>query len=406
MKTLRLKKKEDRRIRRGHPWAFSNEFEEIPRGLIPGEIVRVVDYAGNIVGEGYANPHTLIAVRLLTRGEEPFTTDLLKKRIEDAKALRERFYPDRRGPGRSRSAARNSWRAVYSESDLLPGLIVDKYGGWLSVQVLTQGMERLFPDVLDALKEIYCPAGIVLRNDSKLRALEGLQTEKRVVYGEYAGRTEIELDGLRMRADLLEGQKTGFFLDQADNYSILENISRGADVLDLFCHTGAWGISALISGAKGAAFVDSSESALAMAGENAELNGFNSRTEFIREDALKVVKRFADEGRKFDVVVADPPAFIKSRQKIAEGLRGYRDLNARCLRLVRPGGFMITCSCSHHLSRENFLEMLRSSAAAAGRPASGRAARIIEMRSQAKDHPILLAAPETEYLKCALVQAG
>ncbi len=401
MNTLRLKKKEDRRIRRGHPWAFSNEFEEIPKGLVPGEIVRVVDYAGRIVGEGYANPHTLIAVRLLTRGEEPFTTGLLKKRIRDAKALRERFYPARSGPCRSRSAGRNSWRAVYSESDFLPGLVVDKYEDWLSVQILTQGMERLFPDVLGALKEIYNPAGIVLRNDSKLRALEGLQTEKKVVYGEYAGPVEINLCGLRMMADLLEGQKTGFFLDQADNYSMLENISGGAEVIDLFCHTGAWGISALLAGAKGAVFVDSSESALAMARENAETNGFRSNTEFIREDALKALKRFADEGRRFDVVVADPPAFIKSRQKMAEGLQGYRDLNARCLRVVRPGGFLITCSCSHHLSRENFLETLRAGAATTGKPA-----RIIEMRSQSKDHPVLLAAPETEYLKCALVQAG
>ncbi len=397
MKTLRLKKKEDRRIRRGHPWAFSNEFEEIPHGLVPGEIVRVADYAGRIVGEGYANPHTLIAVRLLTRGEEPFTTALLKKRIWDAKALRERFYPSRCGSG---NGSAGSWRAVYSESDFLPGLIVDKYKDWLCVQVSTQGMERLLPDVLDALKEVYNPAGIILRNDSKLRALEGLQTEKKVVFGEYAGRTEIGLDGLRMRADLLEGQKTGFFLDQADNYSMLENISRGSEVLDLFCHTGAWGISALLAGANGAVFVDSSEGALAMAGENAELNGFCTNTEFVREDALKALKRFADEGRRFDVVVADPPAFIKSRQKIAEGLRGYRDLNARCLRLVRPGGFLITCSCSHHLSRENFLEMLRAAASAA----SGRATRIIETRSQSKDHPVLLAAPETEYLKCTLVQ--
>ncbi len=394
MKTLRLKKKEDRRIRRGHPWAFSNEFEEIPRGLVPGEIVRVADYAGRIVGEGYANPHTLIAVRLLTRGEEPFTANLLKKRIEDAKALRERFYP-----GRSRSTG--SWRAVYSEADFLPGLIVDKYGDWLCVQVSTQGMERLLPDVLDALKEVYNPAGIVLRNDSKLRALEGLQIEKKIVYGEYAGPVLIDLCGLSVRADLLEGQKTGFFLDQADNYSMLENISGGAEVTDLFCHTGAWGISALLAGASSAVFVDSSERALAMAGENAELNGVRGKAEFVREDALTALKRFADEGRRFDVVVADPPAFIKSRQKMAEGLRGYRELNAGCLRIVRPGGFLITCSCSHHLSREDFLDTLRAGAATAA-----RAARIIEMRSQSKDHPVLLAAPETEYLKCALVQAG
>ncbi|MHB8173953.1 MAG: class I SAM-dependent rRNA methyltransferase [Nitrospirota bacterium] len=401
---MKLKKKEDRRIRRGHPWAFSNEFEEIPKGLVPGEMVRVVDYAGRIVGTGYVNPHTLIAVRFLTRGEEPFTVSLIKKRIEDAKALRERFYP-------ARSRPTGSWRAVYSESDLLPGLIVDKYGDWLSVQVLTQGMEGLLPEVLDALREVYNPAGIVLRNDAKLRALEGLPLEKKIAYGEYGGRTEIEFNGLKMRVDLIEGQKTGFFLDQVDNYSLLEKISGGADVLDLFCHTGAWGISALMSGAKGAAFVDSSATALAMARENAELNGLSGKAEFIREDALTALKRFSDEGKKFDVVIADPPAFIKSRLKIAEGMRGYRDLNSKCMRLVRQGGFFISCSCSHHLSRENFLEMLRAAASSVGQPEAGRheagrPARIIETRSQSRDHPILLAAPEAEYLKCALMQVG
>jgi 23S rRNA (cytosine1962-C5)-methyltransferase len=388
IKTLRLKKKEDRRIRRGHPWAFSNEFEDIPKGLIPGEMVLVADYAGRPVGTGYVNPHSLIAVRLLTRGDEPFSVDLIKKRIEGAKRLRERFYP-----------GRNTWRAVFSESDYLPGLIVDKYADWLSVQSLTQGMESLLPDVLDALKEVYRPSGIVLRNDSRLRALEGLPLEKKVAYGEYGGAIEIDLSGLKLKADLLEGQKTGFFLDQSDNYSLLEKISADADVLDLFCHTGAWGISALKFGAKAAAFVDSSAPALAVARENAQLNGFSDPSNFMREDALTALKRFSDEGKKFDVVVADPPAFIKSRAKIAEGLRGYRDLNAKALRLVRPGGFFISCSCSHHLSREDFHEMLRASASG-----TGRGVRIIETRSQSKDHPVLLSAPETEYLKCALMQ--
>ncbi|MGC2423236.1 MAG: class I SAM-dependent rRNA methyltransferase [Nitrospirota bacterium] len=388
MKTLRLKKKEDRRIRRGHPWAFSNEFDEIPKSLAPGEIVLVADYAGRPVGTGYVNPHSLIAVRLLTRGDEPFSVGLLRKRIEDAKALRERFYPDR-----------NSWRGVFSESDFLPGLIVDKYEGWLSVQSLTQGMERLLPDVLDALTEIYEPSGIVLRNDSKQRTLEGLPLEKKIAYGEYRGAIDIDLYGLKLKADLLEGQKTGFFLDQADNYFLLDKISADAGVLDLFCHTGAWGVTALKFGAKGATFVDSSAPALAFARENAQLNGCSERAEFIREDALTALKRFSDEGKKFDVVVADPPAFIKSRAKIAEGLRGYKDLNAKALRLVRPGGFFVTCSCSHHLSREGFYEMLRASASG-----TGRGVRIIETRSQSKDHPVLLAAPETEYLKCALMQ--
>jgi 23S rRNA (cytosine1962-C5)-methyltransferase len=388
IKTLRLKRKEDRRLRRGHPWAFSNEIETPLSGLTPGEIVELADFAGNTVGVGYVNPHSLIAVRLLSRTKEDIGYPLIRERIASARALREKFYP-----------GRGSYRAVYSESDFLPGLVVDRYGGWLAVQVLTAGMDRLTGDVLDALTEIYRPEGVVLRNDSRLRSLEGLPAEKRVVTGDFTGPVEVELAGLRFKVDLMEGQKTGFFLDQVDNYSLLRGVSEGASVIDICCHTGAWGLSALKAGAKSVLGVDSSEAALALAKENARINGFGGAADFMKEDAFDALKGFLDRGMRFGLVVVDPPAFIKSKARLAEGLKGYRDLNVRALKTVEPGGWLVSSSCSHHLDREGFLEMLHASAHGAG-----RTVRVIEIRSQSKDHPVLLAARETEYLKCALLQ--
>jgi len=388
MNTLRLKKKEDRRIRRGHPWVFSNELEPGISGISPGELVLLEEHSGKPLGVGYANPHSLIAVRLIGRAGEEVGPALFRERILNARTLRERFCP-----------GRDVYRAVYSESDFLPGLIVDRYSRWLSVQVLTAGMERMLPFVMDALEEVYRPDGIVLRNDSVQRTHEGLSLEKKVAKGECAGPVDIDINGTRLKVDLLEGQKTGFFLDQVDNYGLLDKIAEGADMLDLFCYIGAWALAGLKAGAKSALCVDSSGPALSAAEENFRLNGFEGRSEFVRDDAFSALKKIIDSGRRFGVVVADPPAFVKSRAKLAEGLKGYRDLNVKAMRTVSPGGFLISCSCSHHVDRETFREMLMAGAAG-----SGRAVRLIEMRTQSKDHPVLLAAPETEYLKCALLQ--
>jgi len=354
--------------------------------------VAVEDHAGKPVGVGYANPHSLIAVRLLCGPGEEVGPKLITDRIFRARALRERLCP-----------GREAYRAVYSESDLLPGLVVDRYGTWLSVQVTTAGMERLLPVVLDGLREAYRPDGIVLRNDSKLRELEGLPLTKRVVEGDYKGAVAVDISGIRFMVDMMEGQKTGFFLDQVDNYHMLDQIAKGSEMLDMFCHTGAWALYAAKAGAASVTGVDSSASALKAAAENARANGFDGGLEggvsFIEGDAFDALKRLDSAGRKFDVVVVDPPAFIKNRSKIAEGLKGYRDVNVRAMRVVKPGGYLVSCSCSHHLEREAFRDMLRSAASGAV-----RTARLIEMRSQSKDHPALLGAPETEYLKCALVQ--
>ncbi len=356
-------------------------------GCQPGEIVELCDHSGRRIGVGYANPSTLIAVRMLTMRGEGLASGLIQGRVSAAEALREKLCP-----------GRVAYRAVYAESDGLPGLVVDRYGGWLSVQVTTAGMERLMQEVLDALERIYRPDGIVLRNDSPLRALEGLELYSRVERGEWPGCITVDIAGLTFEVDLLAGQKTGFFLDQVDNYRLLDFVCAGARVLDLFCHTGPWSLYAARAGAQSVTGVDSSEPALGKALSNAGLNGLSDRVRFVRGDVFSVLKDIESRGENFEVIVCDPPAFIKSRARMAEGLKGYRDLNVKAMRAAAPGGFLISCSCSHHLDRSGFLEMLRASAAGAK-----RTARLVELRSQSMDHPALLAAPETEYLKCALI---
>jgi len=385
MRELRLKKREDRRIRRGHPWVFSNELSAPIRDVEPGEQVLVSDHAGRRIGFGYANPHSLIAVRMLTRGNVPFSAGMLKDRVAGAYELRRRLYPDR-----------DSYRTVFAESDLLPGLIVDRYSGWLSVQVTTAGMEGMLPDVLDALREVFSPKGIVLRNDTPSRRLEGLELYTDVVEGALEGPVSFAVGDMRLAADLLHGQKTGFFFDQADNYGLIDGLSANAAVLDLFCHGAPWSVYALLGGAARSTCVDSSDAALETAEQNLSLNGVLKAAELVRADAFKYLNSVSGT---FDLVVCDPPAFVKSRAKLAEGLKGYRDVNVRAMRAVRPGGFLVSCSCSRHVTREKFMETLRSASTGAA-----RTVRVIETRSQSKDHPVLLAAPETEYLKCVLMK--
>jgi 23S rRNA (cytosine1962-C5)-methyltransferase len=385
MTTIKLKKREERRIRRGHPWVFANEIDANLKSFEPGERVQVTDHSGRPIGEGYINPHSLIAVRMLTRGRENFSLGTLRKRITEAYALRRRFYP-----------GRHSYRAIYSESDLLPGLIVDKYDGWLAVQVTTAGMEAMLPDVIDALKAVFKPSGIALRNDSPIRKLEGLELYTDVPRGTLTGPVEFSIGDMKLSADLQEGQKTGFFFDQADNYSLLDNIARGARMLDLFSHAAPWSVYGLMHGAEGSVAVDASDSALDTARRNFELNGLSDKAKTVRSDAFEY---FNSVSEPFDIVVCDPPAFVKNRAKVAEGLKGYRDINARAMKALSPGGYLISCSCSRHVDYEKFMETLRVAASGAG-----RTVRVLERRGQSKDHPVLLAAPETEYLKCVLMK--
>jgi 23S rRNA (cytosine1962-C5)-methyltransferase len=385
VRTLRLKKKEERRVLRGHPWIFSNELVEVPADAAPGEIVDVVGASGGFVGRGSFNPRTLIAVRLLTRKQEPVDAAFLQARIRKARDLRESL-----GLG-------DSYRAVYSEGDGLPGLIVDRYGDTLVVQLLTAGMDRMQDDIIAALRAVYAPGAVVLRNDGASRALEGLGQEVRVAVGEVAGPVTFEESGIRFRADVLGGQKTGFFFDQRENRLAFRGLAKGRRTLDCFCYVGAWALAAAKAGASEVTGIDSSANAVGLAAENAGLNGLEAR--FIAADVFESLREYERQKERFGCIVLDPPAFVKSRAKVREALKGYKEINLRALRLLEPGGVLVTCSCSHHIDEALFREMLIDAAFSAGRQA-----RLLEMRSQARDHPVLLAARETQYLKCAILQ--
>jgi len=384
MKTVRLKKKEERRILRGHPWVFSNELQAAPTGYAPGELVDVLDFAGAFIGRGYVNPHTLIAVRLLTRKQEEIDRDFFRGRIARARSLRTML-----GFG-------DSFRAVFGEGDGLPGLIVDKYAGTLVVQSTTAGIEAQLDAVLAALTDEYEPETIVLRNDTASRELEGLTQETRVVRGAISGPVTIEESGITYTVDVLEGQKTGFFFDQRENRQALKDLVQGRRTLDCFCYVGAWSLSAARYGASEVIGVDSSRKAVDTAAKNAALNGLPAR--FVKADAFEELRRLEKERERFGCIILDPPAFVKSRAKVREALKGYKEINLRAMKLLEPGGALVTCSCSHHIDEDLFREMLIDAAQSAGRQA-----RLLEMRSQSRDHPILLAARETQYLKCAVL---
>lgn len=374
------------RLLAGHLWVFSNELASSPKKFTPGSLVELQDKKGNFLGIGYANPHSLISIRVLTRRKEEIDAAFVKRRVEEALTYRRRLLGER-----------ESFRAVYSESDLLPGLIVDKYGSCLSVQFLTLGMEAMAELVLQALEEVFEPTAIVLRNDSNIRTLEGLPLEKKLVKGSLEALPIIDESGMKLEVDPMSGQKTGFFHDQAENRAAFAALAKGGDGLDLFCYTGAWSVSLAKQGVNMIG-VDSSDYAVGQARKNAELNGL-SNCEFMQEDVFEAVKREKAANRKYDCVVLDPPAFVKSKNRIAEALRAYRELNAACMGLLEYKGLFATSSCSYHVDRVMFMEMLRSAARDAGRQA-----RIIETRGQAKDHPVSLSVPETEYLKCVLME--
>jgi 23S rRNA (cytosine1962-C5)-methyltransferase len=384
MKNIKLKQKEERRIQRGHPWVFSNELQHMPETIAPGELVDVQDSTGRFVGRGYINPHTLIAVRILTRKQEEIDREFFRKRISAARALRTTL-----GLG-------DSFRAVFSEGDGLPGLIVDKYADTLVLQSSTAGMDRLLQEILPALQEEYAPKAIVLRNDVASREIEGLEQETRVILGEVSSTVQIEESGIRYTVDVLEGQKTGFFFDQRENRLALKDYVQGKRTLDCFSYVGAWSLSAARFGASEVMGLDSSERAIALASQNAALNGLS--VQFKKADVFDELRALEKQKERFGCIILDPPAFVKSRAKVREALKGYKEINLRAMELLEPHGILVTCSCSHHIDQDLFREMLLDAAYSARRQA-----RILEMRSQARDHPVLLAARETQYLKCAIL---
>jgi 23S rRNA (cytosine1962-C5)-methyltransferase len=383
-----LKRGEDKRIRSGHLWIFSNEIAGLEGSVNPGDTVHVHADSGRFLGTGYVNPHSLIAVRLVSRSRVEIDRDFLSKRVTAALSMRERIWPGEK-----------TYRVVYSEADLLPGLIVDRYDDTLSVQSLTAGIERRIDVVVEVLLERLNPANVVLRNDSPMRRYEDLPIEKAVVRGSVDAPVEIEQDGRRLLVDVLDGQKTGFFLDQRENRLATAGLARAADVLDCCCYTGAWSVYATTAGARSATCIDSSQPALDLAARNVELNPGEADVRLVRGDVFKELAKLGRGKRRFGLVIADPPAFAKSRKKIREALKAYRALNRLAMTLTKPGGHLVTCTCSHLVERDAFMHSLVGAARE-----SGRRARIVEVRGQSRDHPVTLGLPETDYLTCVVLE--
>lgn len=375
------------RILSGHLWVFSNELASSPKRYEPGSILELKDRKDKFLGIGYINPHSLIVVRVLTFEKEPIGPDFFRKRVLDAVEYRKLFMRDL-----------SSFRAVFSEGDLLPGLVVDKYNDCLSIQFLTLGMERWQDVIISILDEIFSPSLIVLRNDSPARVLEGLKQEKRIIKGTIDKLPIIKEGSLLFEVNPLLGQKTGFFLDQRENRTAFSRLIGPGKGLDLFCYTGAWSIH---MGSRGASVIGVDESGYAIenAERNADLNKLSERCVFKKADVFRFLNDEVSKGNKYDFIVLDPPAFVKSKTRLKEAIKGYRELNARAMRLLRKGGLLATSSCSYHVSRDIFLDMLKSAARD-----SERQLRLVDLRSQARDHPILLSMPETEYLKCAFLE--
>lgn len=374
----------EKRVYGGHPWIFRSDIARVSGDAAPGDVVRVPSSGNRFLAMAVYNPNSQIALRVLSHREETIDRDFIFTRVRRAIAYRRAF------------ADLRSCRLIYAESDGLPAVVADSFGGVISLQCLSLGMERFKEDICDALEECLKPRGIYERDDVPVRALEGLEQKTGVLRGDVPDRVEIAENGVRLLVDVKEGQKTGYFLDQKENRAAIAPFCGGADVLDCFTHTGAFALHAAKYGAKRVTGVDISEFACACARENAALNGFD-QIDFIAANAFDYLKEQSGAGAQYDMVILDPPAFAKSKSAFAAAARGYKEINLRGIKMTRDGGILVTCSCSQHMLPAAFRDVLNEAA----RDARARLTQI-EWRTQGRDHPILLAAPETQYLKCAI----
>ncbi|MFD2672415.1 class I SAM-dependent rRNA methyltransferase [Marinicrinis sediminis] len=453
MAQVMMKQKRKKRVEQGHPWIFGNEIEQITGEAEPGQLVHVYNHHGHFLATGYYNPHSQIRVRVISYEPlQEMDAAFFETRIREAKRLRERFLPDQ-----------TSFRAVYGEADFLPGLVVDKFADVLVVQILSMGMEAHREILLKAFVNVYEPKGIYERSDVPVRELEGLEQRTGLLYGTAERWVEIEENGIPMQVDIEQGQKTGYFFDQRENRAFLQHLVRGwgersgiqlqemeidgdiqsvpvnkngkvvqfpywdgATVLECFAHTGSFTLHACQYGAKKVTCLDVSAHAIETAKQNVQRNGFEDRVEFVVEDAFEYLRRHAkvvdekqrrarllqqgaekvdtskpltEEGRTWDVVILDPPAFAKNRKAIESACRGYKDINLHGMKLVNEGGYLVTASCSFHVAPDVFLATIEAAAVDAGKQL-----RLIHFDGAGKDHPRIQGVDEGHYLKFAVFE--
>ncbi|MGE5190311.1 MAG: class I SAM-dependent rRNA methyltransferase [Gemmatimonadota bacterium] len=386
---LSVSRKGEERLRSGHLWVFGDDLRDVPTGLRPGEWVRVAGRTGERLGTGTLNVGSRIALRLVSRGDASPSREFVRDRIREARDRRAAAGMDVTG----------AVRLVYSEGDFLPGLIVDRYGPVLSVQILTAGMERVREEIADALGSLFSPRLVYERSEGSGRRREGLPEVKGVLRGGGSPRETVAMDGLRFEVDVEAGPKTGFFLDQRENRRLVRAWSGDRSVLDAFCATGGFGIYALSGGARRVLAVDASDGAVGAARANAARNGFSDRWEGRSADLFAELRAMAAGNARFDLVVLDPPSFAKSREGREGALRGYRDINRLALSVLAPGGLLATSSCTQLVDMAKWRQALRDAAADARADL-----QLLASGGQPADHPVLLGVPETEYLKFALFQ--
>jgi 23S rRNA (cytosine1962-C5)-methyltransferase len=381
--TVKVSPRGATRLKSGHVWVYRSDIVSA-EGVPPGSLVLVTDHRGQTLGSALYSSSSQIAIRLISREPVADLPALLRQRVAQAVAFREPLIHDT-----------NAYRVIFSEADFLPGLIVDRYNDILSVQILTQAMdaEIVRGTLISVLTESLHPASVVERVDPRVRQLEELPPRSSGLLQGEKSSTMFEMNGVQFHFDALEGQKTGAFLDQRENYAAAAQYGHG-EALDVFCYQGGFALH-LAKRCSHVAGVDSSRPALEVADQNAALNG--REIEWIEANAFDLLKDYSSSGHLYDTIVLDPPAFAKSKREMDAAMRGYKELNLRALKMLRPGGFLVTCSCSHHVSQADFLEMLAASALDARREL-----RLVEVRGQSKDHPVLLNVPETGYLKCVI----
>lgn len=385
MYTVTLKRNEEKKVLNGYPWIFANEVQKIEGKDKQGSVAEVKAFDGRYVGKGFINHHSKIIVRMLTTKSEEINKDFFEERIKIA------------DEGRRELGYNDNYRVVFGESDNLPGLIVDKYGDKLSVQFLSLGMEVVKNDVIDILVKRFAPSTIYERSDVAIREKEGLPLKKGVIYGKNETQSIIVENGLKLIVDLENGQKTGYFLDQKENRDDLKFYVKDKTVLDCFCNEGGFSLCAKKYGAKEVTAIDISKTAIELVEKNARLNALEINTRVA--DVFEALREYRKSGEKFGVIVLDPPAFTKTADTVKAGYKGYNDINANALKLVEKGGYLVTCSCSQHLTLPLFLQMIKESVFE-----SGVRAKLVELRTQGKDHAVCIGYDESLYLKVAVIK--